>query len=95
MKKLDNIDNNEIYIEFNPCPKVEIRGDEVKLYNIEFKDIDTNDIIHSETINTNMWCAVGKEFLKKSLVIKVNGVIVHGVEEVAGTSGTSGARGKD
>ncbi len=95
MKKLESIDNNEIYIEFNPCPKVEIRGDEVKLYNIEFKDIDTNDIIHSETITTNMWCAVGKEFLKKSLVIKVNGVIVHGVEEVVGTSGTSGARGKD
>jgi hypothetical protein len=93
MKKLESIDNNEIYIEFNPCPKVEIRGDEFKLYNIEFKD--TNDIVHSETINTNMWCAVGKEFLEKSLVIKVNGVIVHGVEEVVGTSGTSGARGKD
>lgn len=95
MKKLESIDNNEIYIEFKPCPKIDIRGDEFKLYNIEFKDINTNDIVHSETINTNMWCAVGKEFLKKSLVIKVNGVVIHGVEEVVGTSGTSGTQGKD
>ena len=95
MRKLKSIDNNEIYIEFNPCPKVEIRGDDFKLYNIEFKDVDTNDVIHSETINTNMWCAVDKRFLKKSLIIKVNGVVIHGVEEVVGTSGTSGTQGKD
>jgi len=95
MRKLKSIDNNEIYIEFNPSPKVEIRGDDFKLYNIEFKDVDTNDVIHSETINTNMWCAVDKRFKKKSLIIKVNGVVIHGVEKPTGTSGTSGAQGKD
>jgi hypothetical protein len=91
MRKLKSIDNNEIYIEFNPCPKVEIRGDDFKLSNVEFKHIDTNDVIHSDTINTNMWCAVDKKHVKKSLIIKVNGVVIHGVEEPTGTSGSSGS----
>ena len=95
MRKLKSIDNNEIYIEFNPCPKVEIKGDDNKLYNVEFKNIDTNKVIHSDTINNNMWCAVGKEHVKKSLIIKVNGSVIHGVEETPGTSGTSGTNKKD
>ena len=79
LNNYEEVDGNEIHIEFNPCPKVEVKGDNFKSYNVEFIDTDTNEVIHNNTITNNMWCAVDKKHIKKSLIIKVNGIEIDGV----------------
>jgi hypothetical protein len=57
-------------------PKVEVKGDEEQEYFIEFINSNTNEVIHSTTINNNMWTTCTKEYYIP-WIIKVNGKIVN------------------
>ena len=81
---LDNFeekDDNEIHIEYKPSPKVEIIGKTNKLYRVEFWDIETNTILHSDTIKNNMWCSINESYIKDSLNIKINGEFIDSVKK--------------
>ena len=65
-------DTNTINISYIGKPKVEILGDVSKTYEIEFINRETNEIIHHDTINNNMWTACNKEYYIPWL-IKING----------------------
>jgi len=67
---------NTINISFIDNPKVEILGDEIKEYLIEFIDKDTNQVVHSSTITNNMWTACSRSYYT-NWIIKINGVIEH------------------
>ena len=66
---------NKFIITFNSGPKVEIKGEMDKKYLVEFIDSSTNKIIHSDTINNNMWTACSKKYFI-NWVIKINGEII-------------------
>ena len=66
---------NQILISYLDGPKVEIKGDIEKEYTIEFINGDTNEVVHTSTINNNMWTTCSKRYYIP-WVIKVNGKIV-------------------
>ncbi len=67
---------NKILISYLNGPKVEIKGDIEQEYFIEFINSDTNEVIHSTTINNNMWTTCSKSYYIP-WIIKVNGKIVN------------------
>ena len=64
-------DTNTISINYIGKPKVEILGDVSKEYEVEFINRETNEVIHKQTINNNMWTACSKEYYIPWL-IKIN-----------------------
>ena len=66
---------NDYYITYNNGPKVEINGDTKKEYLVEFIDDFSKKIIHSSTIENNMWTACSREWFT-NWVVKINGEIV-------------------
>jgi autotransporter strand-loop-strand O-heptosyltransferase len=68
------IKENKIIISYLDGPRVEVLGDEKKEYFVEFIDGNTEKVIHSGTINNNMWVASGKKYYIP-WVIKINGEI--------------------
>jgi autotransporter strand-loop-strand O-heptosyltransferase len=67
-------DNNKIITSFIPSPKIEIKGDYNKSYEVEFIDSNTKKIIFCDVINNGMWSSIPNKF--DSLAIKVNGKII-------------------
>lgn len=65
---------NKISVSYIDGPRVEITGSEIKNYFIEFVDSSTGDVLHSGTIQNNMWIACGKKYYVP-WQIKINGVI--------------------
>ena len=65
----------KIEIEYCGKPRVEILGNSNKIFFVEFINGDTNEIIHSGEINSNMWIECNKQYYI-NWVIKVNGEIV-------------------
>ena len=78
---LDNyttsLDSNKIDITFHPSPKVEITGDNNKVYKVEFCKGD--ELIFSDNIGNNMWCALPEGDLDINLSVKINGKLVDSV----------------
>ena len=72
-------DTNTININYIGKPKVEILGDVSKEYEVEFINRETNEVIHKQTINNNMWTACNKQYYIPWL-IKVNGKEVSRLE---------------
>tara|TARA_R110001592_G_scaffold282638_1_gene550424 strand:+ start:1154 stop:3469 length:2316 start_codon:yes stop_codon:yes gene_type:complete len=68
-------DTNEIIITYNNGPKVEIKGDVNKIYNIQFIDKSCNCTIHRDVITNNMWTSCSRKWFTE-WVIKVDGVVV-------------------
>ena len=66
---------NQIEVSYLDGPKVEIKGDIKQDYFIEFINGETNEVIHSSTIQNNMWTLCSKKYYIP-WVIKVNGEIV-------------------
>ena len=67
---------NKILISYIDGPKVEVKGDIEQEYFIEFINSNTNEVIHSTTINNNMWTTCSKSYYIP-WIIKVNGKIVN------------------
>ena len=67
---------NKILISYIDGPKVEVKGDIEQEYFIEFINSNTNEVIHSTTINNNMWTTCSKNYYIP-WIIKVNGKIVN------------------
>ena len=67
---------NEILISFDLTPKVEVKGDIEAKYFIELIDGDTNQVIHSSTIENNMWTQGNRRWYT-NWVVKVNGKVKH------------------
>ena len=67
---------NKVIVSFDLIPKVEIEGPIKKDYLIELLDKDTNEIIHSSTIQNNMWTSANRRWYT-NWVVKVNGEIKH------------------
>jgi autotransporter strand-loop-strand O-heptosyltransferase len=67
-------DTNKIEVSYLEGPKVEITGSIEKEYFIEFLD-DQNNVIHSQTISTNMWTICSRKYYT-DWKIRVNGEIV-------------------
>ena len=65
-------DDNIISVNYIRKPKVEILGDKSAEYEVEFINGDTNEVIHKQVINNNMWTQCNKEYYIP-WVIKVNG----------------------
>jgi len=65
---------NEIKISYFDGPKIEIVGDKLEQYHIEFLD-ENNNIIHEDTITNNMWTKCARTYYTK-WKIKVNGNII-------------------
>ena len=65
---------NEIKISYLDGPKVEIIGNKIEQYKVEFLD-ENNNIIHEDTITNNMWTKCSRKYYTK-WKIKVNGVII-------------------
>jgi autotransporter strand-loop-strand O-heptosyltransferase len=65
---------NEIKISYLDGPKVEIIGNKIEQYKVEFLD-ENGNIIHEDTITNNMWTKCSRKYYTK-WKIKVNGVIV-------------------
>jgi hypothetical protein len=71
-----NLPKNKTEISFEYGPRVEVKGDIKKDYFIEFIDSRDNKVIHSGTIQNNMWIKCAKEYYIP-WIIKINGDIVH------------------
>jgi autotransporter strand-loop-strand O-heptosyltransferase len=67
---------NNILISFNQGPKVEIQGDIIKKYKIEFINEHTGKVEYSNTIKTNHWTKCSKRW-HIPWTIKINGKIHH------------------
>ena len=67
---------NNTIITFIDGPRVEIIGDEDKSYLVEFVNKNTDEVLHSGTINNNMWIACGKKYYIP-WIIKINGEIIY------------------
>ena len=65
---------NEIKVSYLEGPKVEIIGDELKEYKIEFLD-ENNNVVYDDVITNNMWTLCSRKYYTK-WKIKVNGVII-------------------
>ena len=65
---------NEIKVSYLEGPKVEIVGDKLEEYKIEFLD-ENDNIIHESTITNNMWTLCSRKYYTK-WKIKVNGTII-------------------
>ena len=65
-------DTNQIKINYIGTPKVEILGNVVKSYKVEFINGDTNEVVHQDDITNNMWTTCSKEYYIP-WVIKING----------------------
>lgn len=65
---------NKIKITFSDGPKVEVNGDKKEDYFVEFVNSKTNKVIHSSTIQNNMWtrCSIKYHI---PWIIRINGVI--------------------
>ena len=66
---------NKISVSYIDGPRVEITGSERKNYFVEFVDSSTGDVLHSGTIENNMWIACGKKYYIP-WQIKINDEIV-------------------
>lgn len=80
-KRIENVlkkskNSNNTYITFEYGPKVEIIGDIEKHYFIEFIDSRTGYVVHSDTIQNNMWTKCNKEYFIP-WIIKIDGKEVH------------------
>ena len=73
---LKSVKKNQINVSFINNPKVEILGDLPETYFVEFIDGDTNQVVHSATINNNMWTACSRTYYT-NWIIKVNGEVRH------------------
>jgi autotransporter strand-loop-strand O-heptosyltransferase len=76
MEFYSNLPKNKTEISFEYGPRVEVKGDIKKDYFIEFIDSRDNKVIHSGTIQNNMWIKCAKEYYIP-WIIKINGDIVH------------------
>jgi autotransporter strand-loop-strand O-heptosyltransferase len=65
---------NEIKVSYLEGPKVEIVGDKLEEYKIEFLD-ENDNVVHESTITNNMWTLCSRKYYTK-WKIKVNGTIV-------------------
>jgi FkbM family methyltransferase len=74
-EKYQNKKKNEIHISFLDNPRVEIKGDTLQNYFVEFLD-NNNNVLYSSEIQTGMWTSCNKKYYTK-WKIKVNGEIVH------------------
>jgi autotransporter strand-loop-strand O-heptosyltransferase len=66
---------NKVEISYLDGPRVEILGDEDKIYLIEFVNKETGEVLHSDTIRNNMWVACGKKYYIP-WQIRINGEVV-------------------
>lgn len=76
MEFYSNLPKNKTEISFEYGPKVEVKGNIKKDYFVEFIDSRNNKIIHSATIQNNMWTKCSKEYFIP-WIIKINGEVVH------------------
>jgi hypothetical protein len=74
-EKYQNKKKNEIHISFLDTPQLEIKGNTLKNYYVEFLD-ENDNVIYSSEIKTGMWTSCNKKHYKK-WKIKINGKIVH------------------
>jgi len=65
---------NEIKIDYIDGPKVEIVGNKLEQYHVEFLD-EKNNVIYEDTITNNMWTKCSRKYYTK-WKIKVNGNII-------------------
>lgn len=65
---------NQIKISYIDGPSVEVVGDKLEEYKIEFLD-ENDNVIHESTIINNMWTACAKKYYIK-WKIRINGKIV-------------------
>jgi autotransporter strand-loop-strand O-heptosyltransferase len=86
MKRVSNIQTeiksfkkNKVVVTYLDGPRVEILGDEDRIYLIEFVNKDTGDVLHSETIRNNMWVACGKKYYIP-WQIRINGEVLDELE---------------
>ena len=68
-------EETEIKVSYLDGPKVEILSNSNNNFFVEFINSDTNEVIHSEGINNNMWVNCNKKYFI-NWIIKVNGEIV-------------------
>ena len=66
---------NKIIVSYLEGPKVEILGSNKEEYFVEFIDSRTDKVIHSSTIENNMWTTCSKKYYIP-WIIKVNGEVV-------------------
>ena len=66
---------NVTTITYVEGPKVEVDGDNVKDYLVEFIDGGTNKVVHSATITNNMWTSCSRKYYVP-WIIKINGEVV-------------------
>ena len=69
-------DTNEIIVTYDNGPKVEIKGNVNKKYNIQFIDKSCNCTIHMDVITNNMWTSCSRKWFTE-WIIKVDGVVVN------------------
>lgn len=73
-KEKQVVKKNKYIITYLDGPRVEILGDEEKIYIIEFINKETGEILHSDTIRNNMWVSCSKKYYIP-WQIKINGII--------------------
>jgi autotransporter strand-loop-strand O-heptosyltransferase len=66
------VKKNKIEVSFIDGPKVEVLGDEKLDYFVEFVDNDTDEVIHTSTIQNNMWTSCSKVYYV-NWKIRING----------------------
>jgi len=63
---------NNVFFDHLEGPKVEAVGDNPQEYLVEFIDNKNGEIVHSSTINNNMWTQCSRKYYTE-WIIKVNG----------------------
>lgn len=66
----------QILIDFNEGPKVEILGSRYKKYKVEFINSETDEIVHKTSITNNMWTKCSQQW-NIPWIIKINNKIHH------------------
>ena len=66
---------NKVEISYMDGPKVEILGDEDKIYLIEFVNKQTDEVLYSGTIKNNMWISCSKKYYIP-WQIRINGEVI-------------------
>jgi autotransporter strand-loop-strand O-heptosyltransferase len=56
------IQHNKIFVTYTDGAKVEILGNEAKIYRVEFIDAQRNVCEYATTINNNCWCITTKKY---------------------------------
>jgi autotransporter strand-loop-strand O-heptosyltransferase len=77
-KRIFKTPEESVFYNFHNGAFCEIKGPKMFDYHIKFIDMDTNEIIHQETVKTNHWVRTNRKYLTNwKITVEVNNKLYH------------------